>query len=251
MTPARGSRSRSGGAPPAEPPHRVRLPVNVHHWDTISFLHWPFDPDDIAPLVPDELTVLTYDGAAWVTVTPFFIRVRPPGSPIVPPGWAFPETNVRTYVAGPDGREGLWFLHMEVTARWFVAALRAFGLPYFHHNMTVEAEHNGVRYTSAPGRPPSVGGHHIAVHRGAALRPASGGPWERFVTARWAAYHHRGRLLYTPVEHEPWPLHTADVTACDVGALFRAAGLSVPASPAHAHFSPGVAVRVGVPQVVM
>jgi hypothetical protein len=26
------------GVPPAAPPHRVRLPVNIHHWDDISFL---------------------------------------------------------------------------------------------------------------------------------------------------------------------------------------------------------------------
>ena len=114
---------------PAGPPHRVRLPVNIHHWERISFLHWPISAAELAPLLPDGTEVLTHEGTAWVTVTPFFIRVRPPGSPVVPPGWAFPETNLRTYIAGPGGRQGLWFLHMEVTALWFVAALRTIGLP--------------------------------------------------------------------------------------------------------------------------
>ncbi|MBA2529606.1 MAG: hypothetical protein H0V19_06520 [Euzebyales bacterium] len=40
--------NRAGGAPPAAPRHRVRLPVNIHRWDNISFLHWAFEPHDIA-----------------------------------------------------------------------------------------------------------------------------------------------------------------------------------------------------------
>jgi uncharacterized protein YqjF (DUF2071 family) len=71
----------------------VRLPVNIHYWDNISLLHWPFAPDDIKRLVPQQLEVLTYDGMAWLSVTPFFIRVRLPGPPSVPPPCAFPETN--------------------------------------------------------------------------------------------------------------------------------------------------------------
>jgi hypothetical protein len=225
--------------------------VNIHHWDTIAFLHWAFRPDDIAGLVPDEVVPLTYDGMTWVTVTPFFIRVRPPGVPFVPPRWAFPETNLRTYVAGPDGREGLWFLRMEVTALWFVATLRALGLPYFRRHMSVDVEGDQVVYRSLPHPASREGGHHIVVRRGDALRPPEGGPWERFVTARWGAFHRVGRrLLYTPVEHDPWRLQAAAVPTCSVDALFHDAGLPAPASPPVAQFSAGVRVRVGVPEPV-
>lgn len=251
MTNGKRARSRESGAPPAAPPHRVSLPVNMHHWDNISFLHWPFDPDDIAALIPDETTVLTYDGAAWVSVTPFIMRVRPPGSPIVPPRWAFPETNVRTYVTGPGGKEGLWFIHMEVTALWFVATLRAVGLPYVRRRMSVDVGDGGITYRSKPNRPSDRGGHDIVVRPGDELRPSEGGPHDRFLTARWGAFHRRGPLLlYTPVEHPPWRLRAAETEVFEVGGLFRAAGLPVPTGPPIAHFSPGVAVRVGPPQVV-
>ena len=227
------------------------MPVNIHHWDDIAFLHWPFAPADIAHLVPDRMAVLTYDGTAWVSVTPFFIRVRPPGVPVVPPRWAFPETNVRTYVAGPDSRQGLWFVRMEVTALWFVATLRAFGLPYFRQRMSVDVREERAVYSSQPQQSSSGGGHHIVVRPGADLRPAEGGPWERFVTARWGAFHRRGPLLlYTPVEHPPWRLRAAEVQNCSVDALFHAAGLPAPVGPPIAQFSPGVRVKVGVPQVV-
>jgi uncharacterized protein YqjF (DUF2071 family) len=227
----------------------VRLPVNIHHWDDISFLHWPVAPADVAPLVPDATAVLTYDGMAWVSVTPFFMRVRPPGVPVVPPRWAFPETNLRTYVVGPDGRQGLWFLRMEVTELWFVAVLRALGLPYFRQDMSMKSGEDEFVYTSRPYSSSSEGGHHIVVRPGGELRPPEGGLWERFVTARWGAFHRRGRrLFYTPVEHDPWHLYAAEVPTCSVDALFRAARLPVPSDPPVAHFSPGVVVRIGVPQ---
>lgn len=244
--------SRGGGAPSAASPRRVRFPVNIHRWDNISFLHWAFEPRDIAPLVPDETAVLTYDGVAWVSVTPFFIRVRPPGFPVDPPRWAFPETNVRTYVAGPDGSEGLWFLRMEVTSLWFAATLRAVGLPYFRQRMSVDVGDDRIVYESRSRRPSSPGGGHVIVVRpGDDLRPPRGGPWERFVTARWGAFHRRGPvLLRTPVEHRPWPLRTAAVESCEVAALFRDAGLPPPVEPPVVHFSPGVTVKVGRPRVV-
>ena len=242
-------RVRTAIIPPAHPPHSVGVPVNIHHWDDISFLHWPFDPADVTPLLPEEVDVLTLEGKAWVGVTPFFIRVRPPGSPVVPPGWSFPETNVRTYVAGPDGRQGLWFLHMEVPARWFVAVLRSVGLPYVRRQMTVDAA-EAISYRSEAGGS-GEGGHDIRVRPGAALDPPAGGERERFLTAWWGAYHRRASaLLFTPVDHPSWPLHAADLEACEVDGLFSAVGLPVPTGPPVVHYSPGVRVRVGRPQLV-
>lgn len=88
------------------------------------------------------------------------------------------------------------------------------------------------------------------VRPGRELRPSHGGPFERFLTARWRAYHRRGRvLLSTPVEHPPWTVHAAEVEVCEVDALFRAAGLPAPAGPPVAHFSPGVTVKVGRPRL--
>ena len=231
----------------------MRVPVNIHRWDRIAFLHWPVAPRALARLLPAGLSPLTWEGAAWVSVTPFVMRVRPPGVPVVPPGWTFPETNVRTYVAGPDGGEGLWFLHMEVTARWFVVTLRAFGLPYVHRRMAVTIAGDRSMYRSRP-RPagaPCGGGHDIVVRTGRPLGPPGGGPFERFLTARWAAYHRRGSLLLrTPVDHPPWPLRHARAERCMVGGLFRAAGLDPPDGPPVVHASSGVAVRVGPPRRV-
>ena len=74
---------------------------------------------------------------------PFVMVVKPPRFGVIPWISTFPETNVRTYVVGPDGRPDVWFLRMNVTALWFVITLRAIGLPYVHHTMTVEATSGG------------------------------------------------------------------------------------------------------------
>ena len=234
-------------APPAAAPHRVRVPVNLHRWDRISFLHYRYRVAEVAPLVPPGLDVLTRGGAAWVSVTPFVMHVRRPGFPMT---WTFPETNVRTYVRDRDGREGLWFLRLEADSAWFVAALRALGLPYVRQRMTVEQHGDVLTYDSTPARASRGGGHHIVVRPGAPLPTQTGDPWERFVTSRWRAFHRLGpALLSTPVEHPPWPLQEAEVATAEVGGLLRDVGLPPPADLPVAHFCAGVVVRVGVPRV--
>lgn len=231
------------------PPHRVRVPVNVHHWDDISFLHWPCEPERVQQLLPAGLRVLTHRSAAWIGVTPFFIRIRPGRLPFVPPGWAFPETNLRTYVVGPDGGEGIWFLRMEVTARWFVASMRAIGLPYVRTDMDVGRVDERRRYRSQRVR--SGGGHDIEVRPGEWLQPRSGGPTDVFLTARWSAYHRVGGLLLrTPVEHRAWELRRAVAERCEVDGLFASIGMPAPVSAPIVHCSPGMTVRVGVPSPV-
>ncbi|OPG10943.1 hypothetical protein B1R27_00010 [Streptomyces sp. GKU 895] len=93
----------------------MRLSALRAGWLTQTFLHWAYAPELIQRLLPDGLTVATYDGHAWVGLTPFVMAdVRPPGSPVALA--ALPETNLRTYVRGPGDREGLWFLSIEVAS---------------------------------------------------------------------------------------------------------------------------------------
>ena len=87
-------------------------------WSCLAFLHWSYEPRVLARLLPGRLRPHTFDGRAWVGLTPFLLEgLRTPVAP-VPPWFArFPETNVRTYVVGPDGRDGLWFFSLDA-AGW-------------------------------------------------------------------------------------------------------------------------------------
>src|SRR5262249_16207555 len=85
------------------PPGPVRVPMVRQEWGDVAFVHWPFEPGAITPLVPSALEVDTFDGAAWVTLVPFSTTCEVFGVVPLPGPARFPETNVRTYVRGPDG----------------------------------------------------------------------------------------------------------------------------------------------------
>ena len=77
-------------------------------------------------------------------------------------------------------------------------------------------------------------------------RLADPGPLAGFLTGRWGLHQTAaGRLAYWPNEHPAWPLHAAELVACE-GDLVPAAGLPpVDGPPVSVLFSPGVDVRFG------
>src|SRR3954468_20789869 len=124
------------------------MPMVTQRWRQVGFLHWPFDPDAIAALVPKPLEIDTFDDAAWVGVTPFSTTCFVFGKASVPGPIRFPETNVRTYVRGPDG-DGLWFLSLDVTNRANMLLGRSIGLPYHLSDMAVDVDATTRRYRGA------------------------------------------------------------------------------------------------------
>ena len=92
------------------PVHRASM---IHWWEQVTFIHWRFDPVVVQRLLPSGLTVETFDGSAWVGLVPFYMRVALPKSRSVPWLSRFAETNVRTYVKGTDGTNGVWFFSLD------------------------------------------------------------------------------------------------------------------------------------------
>ena len=111
----------------------------LQRWRWLTFMHWRYDAAIIQALLPELLTVDTFDGSAWVGLTPFVLAgLRLPFSPPVPWISRFPETNVRTYVRGPDGEPAVWFFTLEADRLLGVLAARAlYGLPYRWSRMRV------------------------------------------------------------------------------------------------------------------
>ncbi|POX57533.1 hypothetical protein C3492_43005 [Streptomyces sp. Ru62] len=222
----------------------MRMPALRAGWLTQSFLHWAYAPDAIQRLLPDGLTVDTYDGHAWVGLTPFVMAdVRPPGSPVALA--AFPETNLRTYVRGPGGREGLWFLSIEVASPVMLAA-RAIGAPY--HLGRLRLARNGESVTYAGSRWGGGPAYRMVVRPGPPIRPTHRDVW---LASRWRAFtQSAGAVWETPVEHEPWPLRAARLDDL-AESVTRAAGLPAPAAEPLVHFSDGVhKVRLGLSRPV-
>lgn len=244
---------------------RVFVPMLRASWSNLTFVHWRLAPEEIQALLPSGLTVDEYDGAAWLGLTPFIMgNMRPPGVPDLARGFSFvpvpkqmrrlrdlsstPETNLRTYVRGPDGRDGLYFVTLDIGNPVVAAILRAVvGAPYHYARLTVERQGHTVTYTGS--RIGASQYYRLQVHPGEPIQPSE---FEVWLTSRWRTYTtHLGRLLVTPVEHEPWPLREAGLGSIEEN-LTDAVGLDGLAGPPLVHFSDGVhMVRVGRPAVLL
>jgi len=234
----------AGPIPPWCPPERVYRPVMLHRWETLSFLHWPYPPEYVQALLPPALEVDTFEGAAWIGLIPFRLTVSVPGIPPLPWLNSCPEINVRTYVIGPEGGRGIWFLSLEASRLSAVLTARTwYRLPYRWAAMRLDRRKGSVWYESQRrwrGRRPR---EVISMSIEEPVAPENLGRLEVFLTARWRLYSlWKSGLASTQVEHEPWPIHRAR-PLCVRDELIPAAGLPEPVGPPLALFSPGVSVR--------
>ncbi len=231
-------------------PHTISRPIMTQDWRALAYLHWPYEADLVQRMLPPGLEVDTFDGMAWVGLVPFRMeRIAAPPAPAVPYLGTFPETNVRTYVRGPDG-PGVWFNSLDVTRLLPVLVARTtYRLPYMWASMEIAEGATHVTY-SARRRWPGPRGvrSHAVIEPGERIAHPSA--FEHFLSARWRLYTLlRSRLAVAAVEHEPWPLHRARAAELDDG-LVAAAGYPEPDGSPHAMYSPGVSVRVGFPRFV-
>jgi uncharacterized protein len=232
-----------------QPEERVSTPMLVQRWLDVLFLHWPVDPSRVAASLPEGLTVDTCDGAAWVTLTPFKVEgMRPAFLPPVPVLSNFIETNVRTYVVGPDGRDGLWFFTLETDSLSTTIAARTFlGVPYRWATMDRCRRADLVTYSSRRRLGDPWPRHRTSVATGqfTGVADARLAGW---LTGRWRAWTRvAGRLLTVPVEHEPWPLTDATIDEHD-DTLLASLGLPEPTTEPVVHAAAGVTARLGWPQ---
>jgi uncharacterized protein YqjF (DUF2071 family) len=176
-------------------------------WSQLLFLHYPVQESVLRPLVPDSLPLDSFQGTAWVSVTPFRLTgLRLRWLPPLPSGSRFLETNVRTYVT-LDGKAGVFFFSLDASSPLAVLGARVgFGLPYFHADMQIKtrgaefkyrtrrrsASRPELRVTYAPTGPPN---HAVE------------GTLDYFLTERYCLYTVRRAGVYrAEIHHKPWPL---------------------------------------------
>jgi uncharacterized protein YqjF (DUF2071 family) len=232
------------------PPRPLRAPLLRQDWRAVTFLHWRYEPEAVQRLLPRGIRVETRGGAAWITLVPFLMNVRGPVGPSL--GWlrGIPETNVRTYVIGPDGRPGAWFFSLDITSPDVVALARtAWGLPYFWSRMSVTRSRRLVTYRCH--RRGGAAASQLRIRIGSPIAPCELTELDHFLTARLGLWSRPlGVHAYTYASHGPWRLCHATVDVLD-DQLVVAAGLPSPEADPLVHFSLGVSsVRLGIPRPV-
>jgi hypothetical protein len=92
------------------------------HYPHLLFMHWPVHPAVLRPYIPRILELETFDGTAWLGITPFRMQgARPRLVPPLPGVSVFPELNVRTYVTA-EGKPGVWFFSLDAANPFAVRA---------------------------------------------------------------------------------------------------------------------------------
>lgn len=197
-------------------------------WRDLLFAHWPLAPAALRPLLPESLALDTFDGRAWLGITPFEVRpLRPRGLPALQ---GFPELNVRTY-ATLDGKQGIWFFSLDAASILAVLGARAtYFLPYFRARMQIERGETEIRYRSAR-RSAKFAAAYAPTGPPAAAAP---GTLEHFLTERYCLYTRLGpRILRSEIHHPPWPLQAARASF----AVNSMAPVALPARAPLLHFA--------------
>jgi uncharacterized protein YqjF (DUF2071 family) len=221
------------------------FPVMLQRWHEIAFFHWSCEPALVQRRLPPELRVDTFDGQAWISLTPFLLTgLRPPLFPSAL-SLTFPETNLRTYVVGPNG-PAIWFFSLDAGRRVAVwGALATFGLPYFWAEMTVDIGANENVYFSK--RPE---GANVRIRIAKEGRMTHQSDLDIFLTARFRLYSMYGRrLLSAEVQHVPWELNRVRILGFEEN-IRRVMGVEFPSHGFFVHHSTGVDARIGLPHGV-
>jgi uncharacterized protein YqjF (DUF2071 family) len=245
--------------PSAEAPDDGAAQFLRMRWEALTYLHWDVEPAAVQALLPEGLRPDVIDGRAWVGLIPFRmagIRLHGPDIPL--PSSTFAETNVRTYVIGPDGDRGVHFHSLDVPALapTLVARL-GFRLPYCFSTMRISQRGERIGYL-ARRRWPAAGGRdgaassRVIVRVGAPVAAAETTEIDVRLSAQWALYaaSRSGAILKVDVRHAPWRLREAVVEVLE-DELVGLAGYDLGGrAPVHVRHADPVDVATGAPRRV-
>jgi len=217
-------------------------------WEHLLFAHWPVPADELVRLLPPALPLDTFEGDAWLGVTPFRLSgLRPHGVAPLPVLSSSLELNVRTYVT-LDGKPGIWFFSLDASSRLFVEAARAlFALPYARARMS--CWRHGDRFAFRSERddrrlPPAS---FLAEYEpSGAVTRAEPGSLEHFLVERYCLYAlRRESVERTEIHHRPWPLQPAEAVVAAESQL--PPGVALPSDSPVLHFADRLDVLVWRP----
>jgi uncharacterized protein len=254
-----GAGSAARPVPSASAPDDDAARLLRMRWEALTYLHWDVAPEMVQALLPEGLRPDLIDGRAWVGLVPFRmagIRLEGLGVPL--PWSTFAETNVRTYVVGPDGGRGVYFHSLDIPALapTLVARL-GFRLPYCTSAMSLGERDGRVGYLARRRWPAALGregaaSSRVIVRVGDEVPPDELTERDVLLSAQWALYTAApsGSILKVDVRHEPWRLREATVEVLE-DELVSVAGYDLGGRPpVHVRHAEPVEVRTGAPRRV-
>lgn len=215
-------------------------------WGKLLFMHWTIDPKVLRPLIPSQLSIDTFDGAAWIGEIPFTMwGIRTSFLPPIPGTSAFHELNVRTYVHF-NGVPGVWSFSLDAAnclAVW--GARKFYHLPYFNARMSLQQTAAAIRYSSSRIDPRGAPAELRAAWTiGESLPQSQPDSVEFFLTERYCLYsYHRGQLYRSRIFHQPWPLRNAVLNERE-STMIESLGIRQPEGMPLLHYAESIAVDI-------
>ncbi len=231
--------------------------IGYHKWRNLLFAHWQVPVEEIKQLIPDSLTVDTYNGMVFIGLVPFEMHgIRPWWSPAIPGISSFFETNVRTYVHRDGKDPGVWFCSLDASSNLAVRVARwGWHLPYYHSEMSVTKANQQIQYHCKRLEGDHKGnGTNIKIEYGDLVehttdtispgRPKPG-TLEHWFAERYILYSEKrdGTILSGHVHHKPYEVREVQLINMEES-LLAANDVTVSNEPEHLLFCEGVDVEV-------
>lgn len=222
------------------------LPLMHQVWGKLLFMHWRIDANLLRPLIPDGLEIDSFDGSAWIAVTPFTmwdIRGLPPFLPPVPGFSSMHELNVRTYVHR-NNVPGVWFFSLDCnSAAATLAARTLYFLPYHNAKIELQEKEGTIDYSLVRTEDPPAE-LRSTWKIGEAIPQSQPGSLEFFLTERYCLYSKSDNQLHRArIHHEPWTLRRAELTSLE-STMIESLGLPTPTGDPLLHYSEEIAVDI-------
>jgi uncharacterized protein YqjF (DUF2071 family) len=198
------------------PPGRWSM---TQRWNNLLFAHWPVPVSALAPLIPPELQVDTFEGSAWLGASPFWMdRIKVRGLPALPGVRSFPGLNLRTYVRDAhSGAKGVYLLSAEVGDLPAVLLARVlYRLPYHWAEMQLEQtrarEFSFYSRRRLSSEPVVFNARYRGLGPTRRLAELRNGTLEHFLMERSCMFlrDHAGRSIRTNLHSVSWPLEEAE-----------------------------------------
>jgi uncharacterized protein len=224
----------------------------VQNWEKLLFMHWEVPAERLRALIPPQLSVDTFRGRAFVSITPFRLTgFRETYVPAIPGFSDFYEINCRTYVT-LGGEHGVWFFSLDASRLFAVLGARiGYSLPYYHADIEMEESAGAIRYRMKRISEPAGRGYFRVTYKPTGdFLDSSPGTLGHFLTERsvlYAATSGFDAVYRARVHHAPGELQAAmaDDFATD---LFDLAGVGVVEAGPVLHYWERKEVQADLPE---
>jgi len=203
-------------------------------WNKAIFLHWEVEPDDVRPLIPNDMELDTINGKTWISLVAFDMNHIGIRSILkIPHVSDFHEINVRTYVTY-KGKPGVYFLSMEGSKRSSCRVLKTLSkFPYRYSKM------NRTRDSYSSNNKTFNDSFYVEFDLGNSISQKE--DIDNWLTERYVVFQDYSKnIAEYNVHHLEWPLQ--NITIKNLGINYPRFNAMIDKKPDKIHYSKGVQV---------